>query len=145
MNQMTELNKYMSSYQPESGRCSGISLREAQIACTLGAVMLDVRETYNTDYKQFDVPESLLMPLSLENELSDSLPRDRWIIIADVSGNMSVDFCNRLIQKGYQQVCVLSGGFVEWERLGLPIITDIHQAFSGSCVCQLKQRNLNQK
>lgn len=131
--------------QPEAGRCRGIFLKDAQHACNLGAVMLDIREKYNTDYKQFDVPEVLLMPLSLESELSDSLPRDRWLIISDVSGNMCVEFCNRLIEKGFHKVCVLSGGFVEWERLGLPVITHIHQAFTGSCVCQLKQRNLNQK
>ncbi len=142
---MTELDTYMLPYQPEAGKCRGISLNDARKACTMGAVILDVREKYNTDYKQFDVPELLLMPLSHESDLSDSLPRERWLIISDVSGNMSVEFCNRLINNGYNKVCVLSGGFVEWERLGLPIITDIHQAFSGSCVCQLKQRNLNQK
>jgi rhodanese-related sulfurtransferase len=142
---MEPLEAFLNTILPIESFVRGISPKDTQKACQLGAVILDVRETYNTDFKQFDVPHVLYMPLSKEEELSVLLPEDSWLIIADVSGNMSSALCRRLMNKGMTKLCVLLGGFLEWERLGLPVITDIHQAFSGSCVCQLKQRNLNKK
>lgn len=132
----------MNTLIPDHSHVRGISLLDAQKACEMGAIILDIRELYNTDYKKFGVPQVLLMPLSKADELIDNLPRDKWLIIADVSGNMSTEFCNRLRNEKFSHVCVLSGGFIAWERLGMPVFTDEHQAFSGSCVCQLKQRNL---
>ena len=33
-----------------------------------------------------------------------------------------------------------SGGFVDWERDGLPVTPDISARLSGSCMCQIKPR-----
>ncbi len=120
----------------------GLSPADALKKCLSGAIMLDIREKYNTDYKRFDVPFFLLIPLSEESERRHEIPNDQTVIISDVSGNMAPEYCQKLINEGFQDVWVLSGGFLAWERSELPVLTDKHQAFSGSCVCQLKQRNL---
>lgn len=142
---MEELDNYMTGLNSDKCNVFALGLKEAYRACELGAVMLDVREAYHTAYKQFNVPQVLYMPQSLWEELYACLPHDKWLIIADVSGNMSTDLYAKLLNKGFSKLCVLSGGFVAWERLGLPVTIDPHQAFSGSCVCQLKQRNLENK
>jgi len=42
--------------------------------------------------------------------------------------------------KGFKQIANMAGGIVDWEHDGLPLITDISQRLSGSCMCQLKPR-----
>jgi rhodanese-related sulfurtransferase len=138
--EMMNTDRFIRSLIDQNHR--GLSPADTQKACAMGAVLLDIREAYNTDYKRFDVPEFILIPLSEEAERRNEIPADRWLVISDVSGNMAPDFCRELIKAGYTQVCVLAGGFVAWEREELPVLTDTNQAFTGSCVCQLKQRNL---
>lgn len=50
-----------------------------------------------------------------------------------------------MIQAGFQNTYNLAGGFVEWERDGLPIKIDVQERLSGSCMCQLKPRKRNKK
>jgi len=142
---METLEQFLSSLNSDSKAVFALGLREAHRACALGAAILDVREEYHTAYKQFGVNDVLYMPLSVYEEYGAHLPPDRWLIIADVSGNMATDLYKKLRESGLTKICVLAGGFIAWERLGLPVNTDQHQAFSGSCVCQLKQRNLEEK
>lgn len=140
MKQLNELENFMSLFAPESGSCKGISSVDAFKACELGAILLDIRDEDFTLYKQFAVPELLYLPLNnAQDKIIENLPKDRWIIVADAAGNLSRDFSLKLLKAGYSKITILSGGIVDWERIGLPISKDSKQEMSGSCVCQLKK------
>jgi len=139
---MNTLNQFMEVYAPVNGRCKGIASSDALKACAMGAVILDIREEDFTLYKQFDVPQVLYMPLSNAMQHIDKLPDDSWFIVSDAAGNLSADFAAKIIESGLSNVCVLAGGFVDWERASMPLKKDTLHEMSGSCVCQLKKRNL---
>ncbi len=117
-----------------------LSPREAFDWCANGAVILDVREEYISQYKKFGACLTIQIPFGrLEYEFAQ-LPKDKWIIVADSSGLHSKEACLLLEQKGFTQVSNLAGGFVEWERDGMPLLTDKSEQLSGSCACQLRAR-----
>ena len=105
-----------------------------------GALYVDLRHEAHTDYKIPDVPEIILLPHEELQEKYQKLPRDRHLILADASGLKSREAVAFLQSKGLDKVAHLAGGFVEWERYGLPIRQDIGQRLTGACVCQLKPR-----
>jgi rhodanese-related sulfurtransferase len=118
-----------------------LSPGEAVDWCAEGALILDVREEYISQFKKFDVPSVIQIPLGrLINEIAQ-LPRDKRIIVADSSGLHSKEACLFLHERGFTQVSNLAGGFVEWERDGMPFDTDKSQRLSGSCACQLRARD----
>ncbi len=73
-----------------------------------------------------------------------SLPRDLPLIIADSVGLRSHEVMEFLISKGFDNIANLAGGIVEWEQDGMPLKTDLSEQLSGSCVCQLRPRNMRQ-
>lgn len=111
-------------------------------AARFGAIFIDVRDTYHTDYKQYDVPQCLICPPTEFEQFLEKLDRNGWYVVADVSGTIIRSLYDKMKVAGFSHVVMLGGGFVLWERLGLPILVDKHRALSGSCVCQLKYRNL---
>ncbi len=115
--------------------------REAVDWCAQGAVILDIRQDYISQYKKFGVPNTAQIPFSqLEDELG-VLSKDAWVIVADSSGLHSQEACLFLEQHGFTQVSNLAGGFVEWERDGMPISVDTSERLTGSCACQLRARD----
>jgi rhodanese-related sulfurtransferase len=114
-----------------------ISPREAFELCDKGAVIVDVREE---NFKNFDVPEILYIPISkLVQQLSE-LPQDKYLIFADSVGLRSKEAVVLLKNKGFMNIANMAGGIVDWERDGLPLKTNIEERLSGSCMCQLKPR-----
>ncbi len=118
-----------------------LSAREAAEWCAGGAVLLDIREEYISQFKRFGVPGAVQIPLSRLEAQSDRIPKDNWIIIADSSGLHSKEACLRLKAKGFAQISNLAGGLVEWERDGMPLVVDKSEKLSGSCACQLRARD----
>jgi rhodanese-related sulfurtransferase len=117
-----------------------VTPREAFELCWKGAVIVDVREEYLTNYKKFDVPEIFIIPISiLENEYS-KLPSAKNLIFADTVGLRSKEAVVFLKDKGFENIANMAGGIVDWERDGLPITTNIERRLTGSCMCQLKPR-----
>jgi rhodanese-related sulfurtransferase len=117
-----------------------VSPREAFELCGKGAIIVDVREPYLNNFKNFDVPEILFIPISrLENEIS-GLKKNLFLIFADTVGLRSREAVLMLKNKGAVNIANLAGGIVDWERDGLPITTNINERLSGSCICQLKPR-----
>jgi rhodanese-related sulfurtransferase len=115
-----------------------VSPREAFDLCTKGAVIVDVREVYLNNYKNFDVYEILLIPMSkLVQDLS-GLPQGKYLIFADTVGLRSKEAVVFLKDKGFVKIANMAGGIVDWERDGLPIKTNTGERLSGSCMCQLK-------
>ena len=117
-----------------------VSPNEAFELSRRGAIIVDVREEYLNNFKKFDVPEMLFLPLSkLEHEYS-KLPAYKNLIFADTVGLRSKEAVVFLKGKGYDKIANMAGGIVDWERDGLPLKTNIEERLSGSCMCQLKPR-----
>jgi rhodanese-related sulfurtransferase len=109
--------------------------------CLEGAVIVDVREEYLNRFKIFDVPGLIFCPKKKLLELIEKLPVDKPIIVADASGIHSPEAVKLIIENGYQGSCAnLSGGLVDWEHSGLPIVINYEERLSGQCACQLKPR-----
>ena len=126
-----------------SGGILNVSPREAFELCGKGAIIVDVREEYLNNFKNFDVPEIMFFPIStLVHKLSE-LPQDKYLIFADTVGLRSKEAVVLLKDKGFIKIANMAGGIVDWERDGLPLKTNIEERLSGSCMCQLKPRESN--
>jgi rhodanese-related sulfurtransferase len=118
-----------------------LSPLQAYKFCQEGAVIIDVREEYLNRFKIFDVPCLIFCPKKTLIEQIVNLPVDKPLIIADASGIHSPDAVRILMKYGFQGSCAnLSGGLVDWEHSGLPIVIDIKERLTGACVCQLRAR-----
>jgi rhodanese-related sulfurtransferase len=113
---------------------------EAFELCGRGAVIVDVREVYLNNFKNFDVPEILFIPISKLEHTFSELPTDRYLIFADTVGLKSKEAVVSLSEKGFKKIANMAGGIVDWERDGLPLNTNVEERLSGSCMCQLKPR-----
>jgi len=118
-----------------------LSPLQAYKLCQEGAVIVDVREEYLNRFKIFDVPGLIFCPLKKIAELLAELPVDKPLIIADASGIHSPEAVKFLIEHRYEGSCAnLSGGLVDWEHSGLPVVINYEERLSGQCVCQLRPR-----
>lgn len=107
------------------------------------AVLLDVRAAYLQDFKRFDVPRFVQIPSDELRIRAAGLPKEVFFICADSSGIFSKTAAQALLDTGFERAGNLAGGLIDWERAGLPIRTDIDERLTGSCMCQLKQREKN--
>jgi len=139
------LNKKAKNMASFSGDMYHLSPREAFNICNEGAILIDVREDYLCDYKKFDVPIFFQIPLSKLNDYMADFNNSDTYIIADSVGIRSKEAISKLKEAGFKNIFNLAGGLVDWEKLKLPIIIDNSEMLSGSCVCQLKYRNLKNK
>jgi rhodanese-related sulfurtransferase len=134
------MDNLFDNYGIISGEILNISPREAFELCGKGAVIVDVREEYLNNFKHFDVPEVLFIPISkLVQQLSE-LPHDKYLIFADTVGLRSKEAVAFLKGKGFDKIANMAGGIVDWDRDDLPVTTNIADRLSGSCMCQLKPR-----
>ncbi len=108
--------------------------------CKLGAIIVDVRESYMNRFKMFDVQKVICLSFSELEKTYKQLPDDVYLIFADAAGMRSRESVIFMKEHGYGNILNLAGGIVEWERDGLPVKTDISHRHSGSCMCQLKNR-----
>lgn len=104
-------------------------------------LLVDVRPDYELS-KLFEVPKLVYLAYTNSDDEFKALPTNENLVIADAVGLRSKELCLRLTQLGYKQVCNLVGGVVEWERKGFPISTDKNTVLTGSCMCQLQNRNV---
>jgi hydroxyacylglutathione hydrolase len=104
------------------------------------AALLDIRIGYLHDFKQFAVPYSVHIPFSDLTERINELPKDMYFICADSTGINSRKAAQILLDHGFVEAGNLSGGMVDWERIGLPTGINLTETLTGSCMCQLKKR-----
>ena len=117
-----------------------LSPRETLELLRQGAVLIDLRNTDYLDYKAFDADNVLSMPAEVFDEKIQEMDREGHYILADPSGIKSPHFVKKMLELGFRHVASMSGGFVEWERDGMPVKIDVNERLSGSCACQLKPR-----
>ena len=134
------MNSLFDNYGFISCGILNVSPREAFELCGKGAIIVDVREEYLNNFKNFNVPQVLVLPISkLIRELAE-LPQDNYLIFADTVGLKSKEAVVLLKSKGFINVANMAGGIVDWERDGLPLKTNIEERLTGSCMCQLRPR-----
>jgi rhodanese-related sulfurtransferase len=114
--------------------------KEALAEARVGALLVDIRESYDTDYKKFDVPEVLYVPFRQMGPRWGEIPRDRAVIVADSIGQRGKEIVQFLMSNGYQNIANLNGGMMDWERDGMPMIVDKSAGLHGQCVCRLRRR-----
>lgn len=139
------MNSLFDNYGFLSCGILNVSPREAFELCRQGAVIVDVREEYLNNFKNFDVQEILFLPLSKLLQKLSELPQDKYLIFVDTVGLRSKEAVVLLKDKGFIKIANMAGGIVDWERDGLPIKTNIEERLSGSCMCQLKPREGRKK
>lgn len=115
-----------------------LSPKEAYEAARKGAVFVDVRQTFETHYKRFDVEEIIYIDHEKIKERYTGLPRDKYLIIADSVGLHSKEVLEYLQGKGFTLLANLNGGIFDWERDGLPLKINKKEKLTGSCACMLK-------
>lgn len=137
---MDKVNVFFNGIGFHAAGFLNLTPREALAACHAGAVLLDVRDPAFLAFKQFDVPETLTCHHIKLKDFAEHLPNNRALIVADAVGLFSHESMLILQELGFQNIANLAGGMIEWERDELPIITNINERLSGSCVCQLRPR-----
>jgi rhodanese-related sulfurtransferase len=103
--------------------------------------ILDVRPDFELT-KLLQVEKLLYCPYEDIKDYYQELPQDKWLIIADAVGLRSKEVALFLMEKGFKKILHLAGGVVEWERDGLPVTLDKSLRLSGSCMCQLRRREI---
>jgi rhodanese-related sulfurtransferase len=117
-----------------------VTPREALELIDKGAFILDLREMDLIDFKAFGVKHVVNTPMSTFDETIETLDPDAFYILADSSGLKARLHAEKMIDKGFKHVATMGGGFIEWERDGLPVSVDVNERLSGACACQLKPR-----
>jgi rhodanese-related sulfurtransferase len=120
-----------------------VTPREALDLVKQGAFIIDLRDRDYSDYKAFDADAVMILPASGFDDHLDRLDPRGFYILSDSSGIKSRLYVEKMQQRGFRHVASLCGGFVEWERDGLPVRTDVNERLSGACACQLKPRERN--
>jgi len=115
---------------------------ESFALCATGAMIVDVREIYMNNFKMFHVEKVIYLPYSELGKCYQYLSADQPLIFADAVGLKSREAVLFMNAHGYENVANMAGGIVDWERDGLPLTTDISNRLSGSCMCQLKAREI---
>jgi hydroxyacylglutathione hydrolase len=82
------------------------------------ATVLDVRGA--TEYEAGHIPGTLNIPLGYLEERLDDVPRGNDLIVHCQTGARSAIAVSLLERKGFKDVSNLNGGFVAWQRAGMP-------------------------
>ena len=126
---------------PDTDGMLNLSPAEACELLSRGAVLVDIREAYETNYRVFDVEEVLYLPWTHFSTYCDVLPRNRALIVADAAGIYVNEAARTLRDDGYLNIARLVGGMIDWIRDGLPVRKDDAFELSGQCACKMKTRH----
>jgi len=136
------MENYFNNKAINSNGIYNLSPLQAYQLCQEGAILVDVREEYLNRFKIFDVPELIFCPKKIVADLMADFPLDKPLIIADASGIHSPEAVKILIEKGFKgSLANLSGGLVDWEHSGLPIVINYNDRIPGKIVHRLNAGN----
>lgn len=128
--------------QNNSGKpVAALSPRQALDRLRQGSLMLDVRESYETNFRIPDVPRVLPIPDSALKDRFDEIPRNIPVIVFDNVGLRAKEIAAALAERGFPEVAWIVGGVVDWVREGLPVKVDRNYELVGQCSCKLKPKN----
>ena len=120
---------------------SAVSPRVALERLHRGAVLWDIREAYETNYRVPDVPAILQFPHKTFMDHWADIPRDAALIVLDNVGVRSREIARFLSEQGFSDVTWIIGGIVDWVRDGMPVLRDPNYELRGQCSCKLRPVN----
>jgi sulfur dioxygenase len=83
--------------------------------------VLDVRNPGEFEGELGHLQSAQLIPLSELRDRVDEVPRDKPVVAVCQSGKRSAMAAEILRKAGYEQIANVSGGMIQWSRLGLPL------------------------
>ena len=96
-----------------------ITPQEARAKQQAGAVIVDVRETY--EFREGYISGAVHIPLrSLSQRMKELDPSKEFVVVCR-SGNRSMTAVQFLQQGGFTQVSSMAGGMIGWMRLRFPV------------------------
>ncbi len=124
-----------------------ITASECVELCKESAVLVDLREEYETAAKQFGIENIIYLPWSEFFENYNKLPKTKLLIFADCVGLRSKEAVEFLGDKDFPQIANLAGGILDWERGGQKVIRNRDEMVAGVCACNMKskKRKINYK
>lgn len=125
---------------PRTEGVANLAPSEALAFARAGALLVDLRESYETNFRVFDVEEVLYLPWSRFAERCSVLPRDRALILADAAGIYPRLAARMLATEGYANLAKLSGGMIDWDADGFPVRRDALYELGGQCACKIRTR-----
>lgn len=105
-----------------------------------GAIILDIRAEYETNYRVIDCPDIFYLSFDSYKENYYRVPKEKEIIIVDNVGLVSPEVGKFLVTQGYNKVFYISGGIIAWDHSGLPLKKDIEFELNGGCACQIRPK-----
>lgn len=114
--------------------------REALEKLQEGALLVDIRPEYETNYRVIDVPYVYLMEYSTYRETFNNISKDISLIIVDSVGLQSSQVAQFILDKGYIEVAYITGGIIAWKQCGLPLTKDLDYQLNGGCACMLRTK-----
>ena len=139
MREILDLSLFSGSL-PSTDGLPNLSPAEARSLCERGAVLVDLREAYETNYRIFALPELIYIPWSRFKERLGELPRGAPLILADAAGIYCREAARMLVDAGYTNIAKLSGGMIDWDAAGMPARKDSAYELGGQCACRIKTR-----
>jgi len=103
-----------------------LSPREAYAAYMMGGVMVDVRESAETQQQTPDIKRLVKLPFSELDKRFAELPQNQPVMIVSRVGVKSKEAARFLLANGYSQVFTIDGGINAWEEEGLPLRNTAH-------------------
>jgi len=140
MSELIDFASYSGSL-PRTGRMLNLSPLEAHYFLAHSALLVDLREAYETNFRVFDVEEVFFLPWTRFFASFDSLPRNWPLILADAAGIYGKEAACLLLEAGYSNLANLVGGMIDWDREGLPVRKDVEYELGGQCACKIKTRH----
>jgi len=127
------------------GEVTSFTPKETMELLAQGAFLVDLRDKDLVEFKAFGIDHVIHIPEEDFSESISTLSPENCHILADTAGIRARQYARYLIDNGFSHVALLSGGFIEWERDGLPVKTDPTHRLTGACACQLKPREKHKK
>lgn len=88
------------------------------------ALLVDVRETEESEKLSLDVPDLLNIPLSELQQRFSEIPRDREVVMVSADGHDSLRATYYLMREGYEDVLNMTDGIAKWIYRGFPVKGD---------------------
>ena len=98
-----------------------ITVDQAALKRSQGAFILDVREP--SEWTQFHIAGSTLIPLGTLPARLNEVPRDREVLVVCRTGHRSAQGRDILLNAGFKKVTSMAGGVTQWQAQGLPLAT----------------------
>ena len=125
------------------GGVRSLSPREVYTLTEKGLIIVDLRHPDYLDYKAFDRGNVINIPADQFEKSVALLDPEKYYVLADASGIHNHAYTEKMQNMGFRNVASMSGGFLEWERDGMPVLVNNRERLTGSCACQLKPREHN--